>query len=31
MHYLRILPGNKVSVELSLYDLSRARNVFRAW
>ena len=30
MHYIRILPGDKVTVELTPYDLSRARFVFRA-
>ncbi len=30
MHYIRILPGDKVKVELTPYDLSRARIVFRA-
>ena len=25
MHYIRILPGDKVSVEMSPYDLSRGR------
>eukprot|EP01041_Mallomonas_annulata_P013909 gene13909-29587_t len=25
MHYIRILPGDKVTVELTPYDLSRAR------
>jgi translation initiation factor IF-1 len=30
MHYTRILPGDKVTVELTPYDLSRARIVFRA-
>jgi len=30
MHYIRILPGDKVQVELTPYDLSRARIVFRA-
>ena len=30
MHYIRILPGDKVNVELTPYDLSRARIVFRA-
>jgi translation initiation factor IF-1 len=30
MHYVRILPGDKVTVELMPYDLSRARIVFRA-
>jgi len=30
MHYIRMLPGDKVTVELAPYDLSRARIVFRA-
>ncbi len=30
MHYNRILPGDKVTVEMSPYDLSRARIIFRA-
>ena len=30
MHYIRILPGDRVTVELTPYDLSRARIVFRA-
>lgn len=30
MHYIRILPGDKVTVELTPHDLSRARIVFRA-
>ena len=30
MHYIRILPGDKVTVELTLYDLTRGRIVFRA-
>ena len=30
MHYIRILPGDKVTVELTPCDLSRARIVFRA-
>ena len=30
MHYIRILPGDKVTVEVSPYDLSRGRIVFRA-
>ena len=30
MHRIRILPGDKVTVELTPYDLSRARIVFRA-
>ncbi|MEK7287267.1 MAG: translation initiation factor IF-1 [Elusimicrobiota bacterium] len=29
MHYVRILPGDKVRVELSTYDLSRGRIVYR--
>ena len=29
MHYIRILPGDKVKVEMSPYDLSRGRNSFR--
>jgi translation initiation factor IF-1 len=29
MHYIRILPGDKVGVELSPYDLSRGRINFR--
>ncbi|OHC82592.1 MAG: translation initiation factor IF-1, partial [Sideroxydans sp. RIFOXYD2_FULL_59_7] len=27
MHYIRILPGDKVTVDVSPYDLSRARIV----
>jgi len=30
MHYIRILPGDKVTVEMTPYDLTRARIVFRA-
>jgi translation initiation factor IF-1 len=30
MHYIRILPGDKITVESTPYDLSRARIVFRA-
>ncbi|UDG82748.1 Translation initiation factor IF-1 [Candidatus Vallotia lariciata] len=30
MHYIRILPGDRVTLELTPYDLSRARIVFRA-
>lgn len=30
MHFIRILPGDKVTVELSPYDLSRGRIVYRA-
>ena len=29
MHYIRILPGDKVTVQLTPYDLSKARIVFR--
>lgn len=29
MHYIRILPGDRVLVELSPYDLSRGRIVYR--
>ncbi len=29
MHFIRILPGDKVTVELSPYDLSRGRITFR--
>ena len=28
-HYIRILPGDRVTVELSPYDLSKARIVYR--
>jgi translation initiation factor IF-1 len=28
-HYIRILPGDKVKVELSAYDLSRGRITYR--
>ena len=30
MHYIRILPGDKVTVELSAYDLTRGRIIFRS-
>ena len=30
MHFIKILPGDKVTVELTPYDLSRARIIFRA-
>ncbi|MDP2152882.1 MAG: translation initiation factor IF-1 [Methylotenera sp.] len=30
MHYIRILPGDKVTVEMTPYDLSRARITFRS-
>lgn len=29
MHYIRILPGDKVAVEISPYDLTRGRITFR--
>ena len=29
MHYIKILPGDRVRVELSPYDLARGRIVFR--
>ncbi len=29
MNYIRILPGDRVSVEISPYDLTRGRIVFR--
>ncbi len=29
MHYIRILPGDRVLVELSPYDLSRGRITYR--
>ena len=29
MHYIKILPGDKVRVELSPYDLTRGRIIFR--
>ena len=30
MHYIKILPGDKVTVDLTPYDLTRARIIFRA-
>ena len=30
MHYIKILPGDKVKMELSPYDLTRGRITFRA-
>ena len=30
MNYIKILPGDKVKVELSPYDLSRGRIIWRA-
>ena len=29
MHYIKILPGDKVTVELSVYDLERGRITYR--
>lgn len=29
MHYIKILPGDKVLVELSPYDLSKGRIIYR--
>lgn len=29
MNYIRILPGDKVTIEMSPYDLSRGRIVYR--
>ena len=29
MHHIRILPGDRVTVEISLYDLTRGRITFR--
>jgi translation initiation factor IF-1 len=30
MHYVKILPGDKVTLELSPYDLSRGRIIYRS-
>ena len=29
LHYIKILPGDKVTVELSVYDLNRGRITYR--
>jgi len=29
MHYIRILPGDKVAIEMSPYDLSKGRITYR--
>jgi translation initiation factor IF-1 len=29
MHYIRILPGDKVTVEISPYDLTKGRIIYR--
>ena len=30
LHFIKILPGDKVTVELSPYDLTRGRIIYRA-
>jgi translation initiation factor IF-1 len=30
MHYIRILPGDRVTVEMTPYDLTRGRIVYRS-
>ncbi|MDL2287259.1 translation initiation factor IF-1 [Eubacteriales bacterium OttesenSCG-928-G02] len=30
MHYIKILPGDKVTVEVSVYDLNQGRITFRS-
>jgi translation initiation factor IF-1 len=30
MHYIKILPGDKVRIEMSPYDLTKGRIVFRS-
>ena len=30
MHYIRILPGDKVTIEVSVYDLNKGRITWRA-
>ncbi len=30
MHYIRILPGDKVTLEMSPYDLTKGRIIWRA-
>ncbi|MEG1441409.1 MAG: translation initiation factor IF-1, partial [Oscillospiraceae bacterium] len=30
MHYIRILPGDKVTIEMSPYDLTKGRITWRA-
>jgi translation initiation factor IF-1 len=29
MHFIRILPGDKVTIEMSPYDLSKGRIIYR--
>ena len=31
LHYIKLLPGDKVKLEMSPYDLSKARITFRFW
>lgn len=31
VHYINILPGDKVKIELSLYDLSRVRITYQEY
>ena len=30
MHFIKILPGDKVTIELSPYDLTRGRSTYRS-
>ncbi|HJA59187.1 MAG TPA: translation initiation factor IF-1 [Firmicutes bacterium] len=30
MHYIKIFPGDKVTVEVSVYDLTQGRIIFRS-
>ena len=30
MHYIKIIPGDKVTVEVSVYDLTQGRIIFRS-
>jgi translation initiation factor IF-1 len=29
MHYIKILPGDKIAIEMSPYDLSKGRIIYR--
>jgi len=29
MHYIKILPGDKVKIEMSVYDLTKGRIIYR--
>jgi translation initiation factor IF-1 len=29
LHYIKILPGDRVKMEMSIYDLTKARIIFR--